>query len=84
MDFGSDQHVIAPPIQRESFSDDPLGFTGCVTVRRVDEIDPAVDGRMQQLNRLVSRRGVDQVVGSEGEWGNERPTAPEAAIFHCH
>jgi hypothetical protein len=83
MRLRGENHPIPPPPILQRASDDPLAFAARVTVARVDQVDPGVDGAMNDADRFGLGRGVGEVVAPQAERRNADARPAEQSIFHA-
>jgi hypothetical protein len=85
VDFGGDQDMLSPPVFFQCAADDALGF---VHVAAVEQVDPFVDGAVENACGLVGGRGghvvggIGEVVGPHCQGRNLHPGPTQGPVVH--
>src|ERR1019366_3405504 len=83
MHLGGEHHLV-PPSPGEGLTDDLLGLALRVDVGGVDEVDPRVEGPMDDADRvfvILVTPGAKHH-GAEAEFADVDPSAAEGALLH--
>src|SRR5271168_1199863 len=82
-DFGRDHSLFAAAVLGQRLADDLLGATKAVNRRGIDEIYPAVERRMDRLNRfMLVRPAPHPTADRPGSKRNARNFERSGKIFH--